>query len=50
MNKDLIKKIVKKIEKLEYYNKKYYSENTSVTDANFDKQKDILDLEKKYKF
>ena len=53
MNKDLIKKnYKKKIEKLEYYNKKYYSENTSeVTDANFDKlKKDILDLEKKYKF
>ena len=42
MDKDLIKKIIKKIEKLEYYNKKYYSENTSeVTDANFDKLKKI---------
>ncbi len=53
MDKNLIKKnYQKKIEKLTYYNQKYYDENTSeISDLEFDKLKiEILELEKKYNF
>tara|TARA_B100001057_G_scaffold456823_1_gene504590 strand:+ start:15018 stop:17048 length:2031 start_codon:yes stop_codon:yes gene_type:complete len=53
MNKDLIKKKYKtKIEKLKFYNQKYYDENISeVLDSEFDElKKDIIELEKKYDF
>ena len=53
MNKNLIKKnYQKKIDLYNYYNKKYYDENISeITDSNFDEiKKDIIDLEKQYKF
>ena len=49
MNKTLIKNYKKKIELLNYYNKKYYDENISeISDSDFDKLKrDIVSLEKK---
>mgnify|MGYP001354443873 CR=1 FL=1 len=53
MNKDLIKKKYReKIKLLSYYNKKYYSENTSeISDSKFDQLKrEIIELEKKYSF
>ena len=53
MNKNLIKKKYKeKIKYLNYYNKKYYDENTSyITDAKFDNlKKEIIELENKYNF
>ena len=53
MNKDLIKKkYEEKIQLYHYYNKKYYSEDTSeVSDSSFDKLKiEITNLEKKYTF
>ncbi|MDC1154635.1 NAD-dependent DNA ligase LigA [Candidatus Pelagibacter sp.] len=53
MNKALIKKeYLKKIDLLDHYNQKYYDQNISeISDANFDKlKKEILDLEKNYKF
>ena len=53
MDKDLIKKnYKKKINRLNFYNKKYYDESLSeVSDTNFDElKKEILDLEEKYKF
>ena len=53
MNKDLIQKeYKKKIKLLNYYNQKYYNDNTSeIADSEYDYiKKDILDLEKKYKF
>ena len=53
MNKDLIiKKYKKQIKSLNYYNKKYYNDNTSqITDSEYDNlKKEIIDLEKKYKF
>ena len=48
MNKNLIKKkYFEKIKLINYYNKKYYSENLSIiSDAEYDKlKKEILDLE-----
>ena len=53
MNKDLIKKdYKKKIKEFNHYNRKYYNENTSeISDSEFDTlKKDIIDLEKKYRF
>ena len=53
MNKNLIKKqYLAKIDLLDYYNKKYYDENTSeITDSEFDLlKKEIIELEKKYDF
>ena len=53
MNKSLIKKkYKKKIDLLNYYNQKYYSENISeISDLNFDNlKKEIVSLEKKYSF
>jgi len=53
MNKDLIKKkYKKKIRSFIYYNQKYYNENKSeITDNEYDElKKDIIELEKKYKF
>ena len=53
MDKNLIKKkYQKKINLYNYYNKKYYNDNISeITDFDYDKlKKDILDLEKQYKF
>ena len=53
MNKDLIQKeYKKKIKLLNYYNQRYYNNNTSeIADSEYDYiKKDILDLEKKYKF
>ena len=53
MKKDLIQKeYKKKIKLLANYNKKYYDDNVSeVADSEFDQlKKDIIDLEKKYKF
>ena len=53
MDKNLIKKKYKeKIKYLNYYNKKYYDENTSyITDAKFDNlKKEIIELENKYNF
>jgi len=53
MNKSLIKKkYKKKIDLLDYYNQKYYSENISeISDLNFDNlKKEIVSLEKKYSF
>ena len=53
MNKDLIiKKYKKQIKSLNYYNKKYYNDNTSqITDSEYDNlKKEIIDLEKKYKY
>jgi len=53
MDKDLIKKkYLKKIETLNYYNKKYYDQNISeIVDADFDQlKKEIIDLENKYNF
>ena len=53
MNKNLIKKSYReKIKLLNYYNKKYYSENISeVSDTIFDNiKKEVIDLEKKYNF
>ena len=53
MDKNLIKKkYQKKINLYNYYNKKYYDDNISeITDSDYDKlKKDILDLEKQYKF
>ena len=50
MNKNLIKKqYFEKIKLINYYNKKYYSENLSIiSDAEYDKlKKEILDLENK---
>ena len=50
MNKNLIKKqYFEKIKLINYYNKKYYSENLSIiSDAEYDKlKKEILDLESK---
>ncbi len=50
MNKDLIiKKYKKQIKSLNYYNKKYYNDNTSqITDSEYDNlKKEIIDLEKK---
>ena len=49
MNKNLIKKqYLAKIDLLDYYNKKYYDENTSeITDSEFDLlKKEIIELEK----
>ncbi len=51
MNKELIKKeYKKKIKSLNYYNKKYYSDNISeITDSEYDNlKKKIINLEKKY--
>ncbi len=53
MKKDLIQKEYrKKIKLLTYYNKKYYDNSiTEITDSEYDNlKKDIIDLEKKYKF
>ncbi len=53
MDKNLIKKkYKKKIESLNYYNKKYFDENISeISDANFDElKKEIFELEKKHDF
>ncbi len=53
MNKDLIKKKYKnKLKNFNYYNKKYYDENTSeINDSQFDKlKKEIIELENKYQF
>ena len=52
MNKNLIKKYNEKIKLLNYYNKKYYDENTSeISDAKFDVlKKEIIELEKKYDY
>jgi len=53
MNKNLIQKeYKKKIKLLNYYNQRYYNDNTSeISDSEYDYiKKDILDLEKKYKF
>ena len=53
MNKDLIKKdYKKKIKEFNHYNRKYYNENISeISDSEFDTlKKDIIDLEKKYRF
>ncbi|MDC2969950.1 NAD-dependent DNA ligase LigA [Candidatus Pelagibacter sp.] len=53
MDKNLVKKkYQKKINLYNYYNKKYYDDNTSeITDSDYDKlKKDILDLEKEHKF
>jgi len=53
MNKNLIKKKYnKKIELLNYHNKKYYDENTpKITDAKFDElKKETIDLESKYDY
>ena len=53
MNRDLIKKkYKKKIDLLDYYNQKYYSENKSeVSDSDFDfLKKEIISLEKKYNY
>ncbi len=53
MDKDLIKKkYIKKINLLNYHNKKYFDNNTpEISDAEYDLlKKSIIDLEKKYKF
>jgi len=53
MDKDSIQKeYKKKIKSLTYYNQKYYNDNISeITDSEYDDlKKNILDLEKKYKF
>ena len=53
MDKELVQKdYKKKIKSLNYYNKRYYDDNTSeITDSEYDNlKKDIIDLEKKYKF
>ncbi len=53
MNKDSIKKeYKKKIKSLNYYNKKYYSDNISaITDSEYDDlKKNIINLEKKYAY
>ena len=52
MNKDLIKKIIKKTELFKRYNKKYFDDNISeISDTDFDKLKrEISDLEKSILF
>ena len=53
MNKNLIKKkYKKKLDLLNYYNQKYYSENKSeISDSEFDiLKKELIDLEKKYTY
>ena len=53
MNESSVKKIYqKKIKLLNYYNKKYYNENTSeISDLKFDElKKEIINLEKKHYF
>ena len=53
MNKDLIKKkYQKKIKLYDYYNQRYYNENSSeILDSEFDKlKKEIIELEKRYNF
>ena len=53
MSKELIQKeYEKKIQSLIYYNRKYFNDNISeISDAKYDDlKKDILILEKKYKF
>ena len=53
MNKNLIKKkYKKKIQLLNYYNKKYFSDNiTEISDTDFDQlKKEIINLEKEHKF
>ena len=53
MDKDLIKKkYIKKINLLNYHNKKYFDNNTpEISDADYDLlKKSIIDLEKKHKF
>ena len=53
MDKELVQEdYKKKIKSLNYYNKRYYDDNTSeITDSEYDNlKKDIIDLEKKYKF
>ena len=53
MDKNLIKKkYKKKIQSLNYYNKKYFDENISeINDSKFDKlKKEIFDLENEYNF
>ena len=53
MKKDLIKKnYKKKINKINYYNQKYYNDNISeISDANFDELKrEVIQLEKKYEY
>ena len=53
MNKNLIKKkYKKKIQSLNYYNKKYFSDNiTEISDIDFDQlKKEIINLEKEYEF
>ena len=52
MDKELVQEdYKKKIKSLNYYNKRYYDDNTSeITDSEYDNlKKDIIDLEK-YKF
>ena len=53
MDKNLIKKeYKKKIQLLNYYNKKYFDDNISeISDSNFDNlKKEIIDLENKFDF
>jgi DNA ligase (NAD+) len=53
MNKNLIKKkYKKKIQSLNYYNKKYFNDNiTKISDADFDQlKKEIINLEKEHEF
>ena len=53
MNNKLIKKeYIKKIQLLNFYNKRYYDNNTSeITDSEYDSLKEeILELEKKHNF
>ena len=52
MDKNLIKKNIKKIDLFNYYNKKYFDQSISeISDTDFDKLKrEILDLEEKYSF
>ena len=53
MNKNLIQKeYKKKIKLLNYYNQRYYNDNTSeISDSEYDYiKKDILDLEKNINF
>ena len=53
MKENLIKKnYLKKIKLYEYYNQKYFDENKSlISDGDYDYlKKELIDLEKKYKF
>ena len=53
MDKNLIQKEYKeKVKSLKYYNQRYYNDNTSeISDSEYDDlKKNIIELEKKYKF